>query len=210
MNIYIKLGASQLPDGDWGFNAECPYVHSDGSPGEGTREWALKRMGFIDTDKHQFKSYCEFSDKSAVVPFSVVFNEMNFFLNPVDGGNPGDFTIEYGSIGDDTKKVNCIFRPDQIEQAVLKALDCAESMYREVQPIATENPRKDDRFTLDEEIGWIFLGVPCDLININCVGKPRMLIPRVNGKVMLEMWRKKDEKIFDRVMGPYFSPKKAL
>lgn len=163
MNIYEQLGAS--PYESFGVFAKPlgPYYHSDGSTNDKTKLWALQKLGFIDTEKIKFNSWCEKRDRSALVPFSVSSGGYTCYLSPLQ---PREFIISYGSIANKTLNIPRVFKSKDIGLALLEVMAEVNifkakfsSFYR------TENPHYSSDFSWSEQNKtWLFKGMSVKLI----------------------------------------------
>jgi hypothetical protein len=155
-NIYKKLGA---PVVDFvSSKSRVPEVFIDGSTSDKTKSWALEKLGFIDTEEYKYSSWCESRDRSAVVPFSVKWRGMTFFLHPISE-LPGYFILEYGNIG--IKRLTLIdtYKARDILVALGRTIKEMDLVKAGIPDSATPNVHLDKRYSYDnEEAVWLYEG----------------------------------------------------
>jgi hypothetical protein len=155
-NIYKKLGAPVVNLGS--SRPRVPEVFSDGSTSDKTKSWALEKLGFIDTEEYQYSSWCETSDRSAVVPFAVKWRGMTFFLHPISE-LPGYFILEYGNIGIRRLTLIDTYKAKDILVALRKTIKEMDQVKAGIPDSATTNVHLDKRYSYDkEEAIWLYEG----------------------------------------------------
>jgi hypothetical protein len=160
-NIYKKLGAPVVDLGS--SQSRVPEVFSDGSTSDKTKSWALEKLGFIDTEEYSYSSWCETSDRSAVVPFAVKWRGMVFFLQPISG-RPGYFFLEYGNIGFTRLNLPDIYSAKEVLVALGRTIKAMDRIKAEIPDSATTDTHLDKRYSYDdEERAWLYKGKKCKL-----------------------------------------------
>jgi hypothetical protein len=160
-NIYKKLGAPVV--NLVASQSRVPEVFVDGSTSDKTKSWALEKLGFIDTEEYEYSSWCETSDRSAVVPFSVKWRGMVFYLHPISG-RPGYFCLEYGNIGSTTLTLLDIYSAKEVLVALGRTIKEMDRIKAEIPVSATPNVHLDRRYSYDnEEAVWLYEGKKCKL-----------------------------------------------
>jgi hypothetical protein len=155
-NIYKKLGAPVVDSVS--SKSRVPEVFIDGSTSDKTKSWALEKLGFIDTEEYQYSSWCETSDRSAVVPFSVKWRGMVFYLHPISG-RPGYFCLEYGNLGSTMLTLLDIYSAKEVLVALGRTIKEMDRIKAEIPDSATTNTHLDKRYNYDnEERAWLYKG----------------------------------------------------
>jgi hypothetical protein len=155
-NIYKNLGAPVVNLGS--SQSRVPEVFRDGSASDKTKRWALEKLGFTDTEEYKYSSWCESRDRSAVVPFSVKWWGMTFFLEPISG-RPGYFFLEYGNIGSTRLTLPDIYSANEILVALGSTIKEMDRIKSEIPDSATTNVHLDKRYSYDdEESVWLYEG----------------------------------------------------